>query len=85
VVDTVQTVLHYHAQHDDFEAALVATVNQGDDADTTGALMGMLAGARCGARALPMRWLSRLQPATVRAITEQASALLALGQEPVHV
>ena len=79
IVDTVQTVLHYFAQHDDFEAALVATVNQGDDADTTGALVGMLAGAHCGARALPTRWLSRLQPATVRAVTEQTSALLALS------
>ena len=85
VVDTVQTVLHYFAAHDNFETALVATVNQGDDADTTGALVGMLAGARCGAQALPHRWLSRLQPGTVRAITEQASALLALGQEPAHV
>jgi ADP-ribosyl-[dinitrogen reductase] hydrolase len=85
VVDTVQTVLHYFTLHDDFETALVATVNQGDDADTTGALVGMLAGARCGAQALPQRWLSRLQPATVRAITEQASALLALGREPAHV
>ncbi len=85
VVDTVQTVLHHYTLHADFEAALVATVNQGDDADTTGALVGMLAGARCGARALPHRWLSRLQAGTVRAITEQASALLALSQEPAHV
>jgi ADP-ribosyl-[dinitrogen reductase] hydrolase len=85
VVDTVQTVLHHYTLHDDFEAAVVATVNQGDDADTTGALVGMLAGARCGARALPTRWLSRLQPATVRAITEQTAALLALGQEAAHV
>jgi len=79
VVDTVQTVLHFFAQHGDFEDAVVATVNQGDDADTTGALVGMLAGARCGARALPTRWLQRLQPHTVRAITEQTSALLALS------
>jgi ADP-ribosyl-[dinitrogen reductase] hydrolase len=79
VVDTVQTVLHFLTLHEDFEDAVVATVNQGDDADTTGALVGMLAGARCGARALPPRWLHRLQPATVRAITEQASALVALG------
>ena len=49
VVDTVQTVLHHLVQHPFFEDALVATVNQGDDADTTGALVGMLAGARCGA------------------------------------
>lgn len=80
VRDTVQTVLHYLTQHEDFEAALVATVNQGDDADTTGALVGMLAGARCGASRLPQRWLHRLQPATVQAITDQTSGLLALAQ-----
>ena len=76
---TVQTVLHHFVEFKDFEDAVVATVNQGDDADTTGALVGMLAGACCGARALPSRWLARLQRDTVRAITEQASALLALG------
>jgi len=80
VVDTVQTVLHYLTRHDDFEAALVATVNQGDDADTTGALVGMLAGARCGAAHLPARWLRRLQPAIVQAISDQTHGLLALAQ-----
>ncbi|MCM2341709.1 ADP-ribosyl-[dinitrogen reductase] hydrolase [Rhodoferax sp.] len=80
VVDTVQTVLHYFTLHEDFEAALVATVNQGDDADTTGALVGMLAGARCGAAQLPQRWLSRLQPDVVQAITDQTNGLLALAQ-----
>lgn len=79
VVDTVQTVLHFLTLHQDFEAALVATVNQGDDADTTGALVGMLAGARCGASRLPQRWLHRLQPAIVQAITDQTSGLLALA------
>jgi ADP-ribosyl-[dinitrogen reductase] hydrolase len=79
VVDTVQTVLHYFSLHEDFETALVATVNQGDDADTTGALVGMLAGARCGASHLPRRWLERLQPATVQAITLQTRGLLALA------
>jgi ADP-ribosyl-[dinitrogen reductase] hydrolase len=80
VVDTVQTVLHYFTLHEGFEAAMVATVNQGDDADTTGALVGMLAGARCGASGLPLRWLDRLQPATVQAITTQTQNLLALSQ-----
>jgi ADP-ribosyl-[dinitrogen reductase] hydrolase len=79
VVDTAQTVLHYLALHEDFEAAMVANVNQGDDADTTGALVGMLAGARCGAARLPQRWLHRLQPDIVRAITNQTSGLLALA------
>jgi ADP-ribosyl-[dinitrogen reductase] hydrolase len=80
VVDTVQTVLHYFTLHEGFEAAMVATVNQGDDADTTGALLGMLAGARCGASHLPLRWLERLQPATVQAITMQTRGLLALSE-----
>jgi ADP-ribosyl-[dinitrogen reductase] hydrolase len=82
VVDTVQTVLHFLTLHEDFESALVATVNQGDDADTTGALVGMLAGARCGASWLPQRWLYRLQPDIVRTITEQTSGLLALADDP---
>lgn len=79
VVDTVQTVLYFLTQHEDFEAAMVATVNQGDDADTTGALLGMLAGARCGASRLPSRWLQRLRPEVVRAITDQTYGLLALA------
>jgi ADP-ribosyl-[dinitrogen reductase] hydrolase len=82
VVDTVQTVLHYLTLHEDFESALVATVNQGDDADTTGALVGMLAGARCGVSGLPARWLERLQPATVQAIRQQTTALLGLAEVP---
>jgi ADP-ribosyl-[dinitrogen reductase] hydrolase len=80
VVDTVQTVLYHFVSHADFETALVATVNMGDDADTTGALVGMLAGALCGARALPERWLSRLQRDVVLAITDQTSGLLAMSR-----
>jgi ADP-ribosyl-[dinitrogen reductase] hydrolase len=79
VVDTVQTVLYHVLSHWQFEDALIATVNRGDDADTTGALVGMLAGAACGAHALPSVWLRRLERDTVRAITEQTSDLLALA------
>ncbi len=82
VVDTVQTVLHCVTTHDDFEAAVIAAVNRGDDADTTGALVGMLAGARCGASRLPRHWLNRLQRGVLLDITEQASALLALSMSP---
>jgi ADP-ribosyl-[dinitrogen reductase] hydrolase len=81
VVDTVQTVLHCFHRHPGFEDAVVAAVNRGEDADTTGALVGMLAGARCGARLLPRRWLSRLPAAVVQAITDQTSALVALALE----
>lgn len=79
VVDTVQTVLHHWFAEPDFEACVVATVNRGDDADTTGALAGMLAGAACGASRLPARWLDRLDRSTRDAITAQAQALLALA------
>jgi len=84
VVDTVQTVLHHVFAESDFEACLVATVNRGDDADTTGALAGMLAGARCGAAALPARWLDRLDRSIVRQITRQTDALLDLAMMPTH-
>jgi ADP-ribosyl-[dinitrogen reductase] hydrolase len=82
VVDTVQTVLHHFFATPDFETAVVGAVNQGDDADTTGALVGMLAGALCGAQALPKRWLARLDRQVRMAITEQTSALLALALAP---
>jgi ADP-ribosyl-[dinitrogen reductase] hydrolase len=79
VVDTAQTVLHHYFAHDDFESCLVATVNRGGDADTTGALAGMLAGARCGAQALPARWVDALDPHVAARIRAQTVALLALA------
>lgn len=79
VVDTVQTVLHHFFAADGIEQAIVGAVNEGDDADTTGALVGMLAGALWGAQQLPRRWLARLNRQVRAAITEQTSALLALA------
>lgn len=81
VVDTVQTVLHSLTCGNDFEQAVVIAVNQGDDADTTGALVGLLAGAECGASGLPKRWVQRLLPEVVHAITAQTNALLALAEQ----
>jgi len=82
IVDTVQTVLHAFFSHDDFAQCLIVAVNRGDDADTTGALTGMLAGARCGAILLPSRWLDRVDRGIVRRITHQTAALLAIQQVP---
>jgi len=79
VVDTVQTVLYHFFAESDFEACLIAAVNRGDDADTNGALLGMLAGARCGAHELPERWLRVLDPAVQQRIRNQTSVLLAIG------
>ncbi|HEX6363876.1 MAG TPA: ADP-ribosyl-[dinitrogen reductase] hydrolase [Albitalea sp.] len=82
VVDTVQTVLHAFTNAADAEGAVILAVNRGEDADTTGALTGMLAGARDGASAWPARWLRRLDRAVLRAVTDQASALVALALDP---
>ena len=60
VVETVQTVFHFLFSTATFEECLIGTVNQGGDADTTGALAGMVAGAIYGVDGIPKRWVKRL-------------------------
>jgi ADP-ribosyl-[dinitrogen reductase] hydrolase len=79
IVDTVQTVLHFFFGTDNFKDYLVEVVNQGGDADTTGAIAGMIGGALYGAAAIPADWLKKLNPAVVAAIRAQVPALLALA------
>lgn len=79
IVDTVQTVLHHFFYTDNFEDCVVDTVNRGEDADTTGALAGMLAGALYGAESIPRRWLEKLDPQITRQIAEQVDRLLQLA------
>ena len=62
VVETVQTVLHYFFTTSSFEACLIGIVNQGGDADTTGAIGGALAGAFYGEKELPCAWQKKLDP-----------------------
>lgn len=45
---------------DSFEAAVLTAANLGDDADTTAAVCGQLAGAFYGVSAIPGRWLDLL-------------------------
>lgn len=60
VVDTMQTVFHFLFSTHSLEDCLIGVVNQGGDADTTGAIAGMIAGAFYGMNSLPRRWLRRL-------------------------
>lgn len=76
IVETVQTVFHYFFNQPSFETCVIATVNQGGDADTTGALAGMLAGARFGLQQIPPRWLESLDKEVVRQIEQQTQELL---------
>lgn len=82
VVDTMQTVLHCYFMTDTFKSCVVETVNQGGDADTTGAIAGALAGATYGVEAIPKGWLKKLDPRVRAEIEEQVPALLALAARP---
>lgn len=79
IVHTLRVVFEALFDTDNFEDCLVATVNRGGDADTTGAIVGMIAGALYGSAAIPKRWKKQLDPAVGSACREQASALLKLA------
>lgn len=81
VVDTIQTVFDGFFTTDGFEACLIKTVNQGGDADTTGAIVGMLAGAHYGLDAIPRRWTGTLDARVVAEIRTLVPALLELGAD----
>lgn len=79
VVDTMQTVFHHFFRGKDFETCLVGTVNQGGDADTTGAIIGALAGAYYGEEGIPRRWLKKMDRNLMNEITRLAEELLTLS------
>lgn len=60
-----------------FEKALVMAVNKGYDADTVGAVTGMLAGRKYGLRGIPTRWLDKLVKKDE--LIDMAEKLYALG------
>lgn len=79
IVDTMQTVLHFYFLTDSFRSCLTEVVNQGGDADTTGAIAGMLAGATYGVRDIPTAWLGKLDKNVAEEIRTQVAGLLALS------
>lgn len=83
IVDTVQTVLHGFFTTTRFADCLIAVVNRGEDADTTGAIAGMLAGALYGVAAIPPAWLKKLEHSVANEIETQVDALLSLAHRAV--
>jgi ADP-ribosylglycohydrolase len=81
VVDALEAALWAFQGTDSFEAGALAAVNLGDDADTTGAIYGQLAGAYYGLNAIPDRWRGTL--ALREQIIALADDLLGLS-ESVH-
>jgi ADP-ribosyl-[dinitrogen reductase] hydrolase len=60
----------------DFRTCLIDVVNRGGDADTTGAIAGMLAGALYGLDAIPGVWLKTLDPNVRLSCETQAAQLI---------
>jgi len=54
-------------------------VNQGRDADTTGAIAGMIAGAFYGLDEIPKRWLKKLKPEVREEVEAQAVKLVKIS------
>src|ERR687892_1011428 len=69
VVESLEAALWCFLQTDTFEEAILKAANLGDDADTTAAICGQVAGAFYGESGIPNKWLERL------AMRQEISAL----------
>jgi ADP-ribosyl-[dinitrogen reductase] hydrolase len=75
VVDSLEAALWCFWTTETYEQAILTATNLGDDADTTAAICGQVAGAYYGEPAIPSHWLQQL---TMRhEITELADRLYA--------
>ena len=59
-VQSLEAALWCFAQASSFEETILSAVNLGDDADTTAAIAGQIAGAYYGVRGIPDDWLGKL-------------------------
>lgn len=76
-VVSLEAALWCVAQSNSFEEAVLRATNLGDDADTTAAIAGQLAGALWGEAGMPSHWLARLHLAAD--MRGMADALLRLS------
>jgi ADP-ribosylglycohydrolase len=74
---TLEAALWAFHQSSSFQEGCLLVVNLGDDADTTGAVYGQLAGAFYGLAGIPATWLERLSMRQL--ILDDASRLLELA------
>lgn len=74
VVDSLEAALYCFDKTDTFRDAVLMATNLGDDADTTAAEVGQIAGAFYGKSSIPQPWLDKL---VMRAEIEQLALDLA--------
>ena len=60
VVESLEAALWCFDQTNTFEEAILQAVNLGEDADTTAAICGQIAGAYYGESGIPTKWLEKL-------------------------
>jgi ADP-ribosyl-[dinitrogen reductase] hydrolase len=80
VAHTLVAVFQAFFAADSFETCLIDVVNRGGDADTTGAIAGMLAGAWYGEAEIPPRWKTALDKSIAVRCAEQAKRLLSCAR-----
>jgi len=78
IVDTMRAVFQALFECDSLETAMIDVVNRGGDADTTGAILGMIAGAYYGLDEIPERWLNVLNKQIRNECETQAKSLIML-------
>jgi ADP-ribosyl-[dinitrogen reductase] hydrolase len=79
IVETMCAVFQSFMDTDSFRDCLIDVVNRGGDADTTGAIAGMIAGAYYGLPAIPTEWLSVIDPQVRASCRNQAKSILNLS------
>lgn len=77
VVNSLEAALWAFERSDSFKEGCLLAVNLGDDADTTGAVYGQLAGAFYGEQGIPEDWRNRLALSDL--IKSYAEQLFSLG------
>jgi ADP-ribosyl-[dinitrogen reductase] hydrolase len=76
VVESLEAALWCFSITDNFEDAVLQAANLGDDADTTAAICGQIAGAYYGVNDIPGHWIDRLHKTDeIREIADQLSTL----------
>jgi len=83
VVRSLEAALWAFYHSDSFEEGCLMAVNLGDDADTTGAIYGQLAGAYYGEDGIPSHWLEKIVKRGL--IEEYAEELYRLSQTVMKI
>ena len=80
-MESLEAALWAFSESESFEHGALLAVNLGDDADTTGAVYGQLAGAYYGVDGIPAAW--RMTLALREKIESLALGLMQVAEEEV--